>query len=111
MKPAFNMGRRLVIAVPYLWLVVFFVVPFLILLRLSVTDMGAGVDPFAPIVEQVGGAWRLQPGTDGECGRVVGRGHRADQAGDDDEAHGSRAQRHGGQHSHGATRMRGLSAA
>ena len=59
MKPAFNMGRRFVIAVPYLWLVVFFVVPFLILLRISLTDMGPGVDPFAPIAEQVGGAWRL----------------------------------------------------
>ena len=59
MKPAFNMGSRFVIAVPYLWLVVFFIVPFLILLRISLTDMGPGVDPFAPIAEQVGGAWRL----------------------------------------------------
>ena len=59
MKPAFNIGRRFVIAVPYLWLVVFFIAPFLILLRISVTDMGAGVDPFAPLAEQVGGAWRL----------------------------------------------------
>ena len=58
-KPAFNFGRRLVIAVPYGWLALFFVVPFLILLRISVTDVGTGVDPFAPIIEHVDGAWRL----------------------------------------------------
>ena len=52
-------GRRFVIALPYLWLVVFFVLPFLILLRISVTDMGEGVDPFAPLVDTSAGAWRL----------------------------------------------------
>ena len=57
--PGFKLGRRLVIALPYGWLALFFVVPFLILLRISVTDMGTGIDPFAPIVEHVGGAWRL----------------------------------------------------
>ncbi len=58
-KSTSKLGRRFVIAVPYAWLTLFFVVPFLILLRISVTDMGTGVDPFAPMVEQVGGAWRL----------------------------------------------------
>jgi putrescine transport system permease protein len=52
-------GRRFVIAVPYLWLVVFFVLPFLILLRISVTDMGNGVDPFAPLIDAASGAWHL----------------------------------------------------
>ena len=52
-------GRRFVIALPYLWLVVFFVLPFLILLRISVTDMGGGVDPFAPLLDSSAGAWRL----------------------------------------------------
>ncbi|MES2980607.1 MAG: ABC transporter permease subunit [Pseudomonadota bacterium] len=52
-------GRRFVIGVPFVWLVAFFVLPFLILLRISVTDMGNGVDPFAPLVEVAGGAWRL----------------------------------------------------
>ena len=52
-------GRRFVIALPYLWLVVFFVLPFLILLRISVTDMGSGIDPFAPLLESSTGAWRL----------------------------------------------------
>ncbi len=52
-------GRRFVIGVPYLWLVVFFVLPFLILLRISVTDMGDGVDPFAPLIDSASGAWHL----------------------------------------------------
>ncbi len=52
-------GRRFVIAVPYAWLLVFFVLPFLILLRISVTDMGNGVDPFAPLVETVSGSWKV----------------------------------------------------
>ena len=32
-------GRRLVIGVPYLWLLVFFMLPFLIVLRISVSEM------------------------------------------------------------------------
>jgi putrescine transport system permease protein len=52
-------GRRFVIAVPYAWLLVFFVLPFLILLRISVTDMGNGVDPFTPLVEAVSGSWKI----------------------------------------------------
>ena len=52
-------GRRFVITVPYVWLLIFFVVPFLILLRISVTDIGNGVDPFAPLVEAVDGILRI----------------------------------------------------
>jgi len=52
-------GRRFVIGLPYLWLIVFFVLPFLILLRISVTDMGNGVDPFAPLVDSASGALHL----------------------------------------------------
>jgi putrescine transport system permease protein len=54
-----NLGRRFVIAVPYAWLLLFFVAPFLILLRISVTDMGNGVDPFAPLIETVQGSWHV----------------------------------------------------
>ena len=59
MKAAFTPGRRFVIGVPYVWLLLFFVLPFLILLRISVTDMGSGVDPFAPLIDTSGDAWRL----------------------------------------------------
>lgn len=54
-----NLGRRFVIGVPYVWLLLFFVMPFLILLRISVTDMGNGVDPFAPLIETVRGSWHV----------------------------------------------------
>ena len=59
MKLLLNPGRRFVIGVPYVWLLLFFVLPFLILLRISVTDMGSGVDPFAPLIDTSGDAWRL----------------------------------------------------
>src|SRR5665647_3953585 len=54
-----NPGRRFVIGVPYVWLLLFCALPFLILLRISVTDMGNGVDPFAPLIETVAGSWRI----------------------------------------------------
>ena len=59
MKIQFFPGRRFVIAVPYVWLLLFFVLPFLILLRISVTDMGSGIDPFAVLVDTSGESWRL----------------------------------------------------
>lgn len=59
MKIQFSPGRRFVIAVPYVWLLLFFVLPFLILLRISVTDMGSGIDPFAALVDTSGESWRL----------------------------------------------------
>ena len=34
-------GRHAVIGVPYLWLLVFFLLPFVILLRISVSEMDA----------------------------------------------------------------------
>jgi len=55
----FKLGRRFVIGVPYLWLLICFVLPALILLRISVTDMGEGLDPFAPLLRQVEGQWQV----------------------------------------------------
>ncbi len=48
-------GRALVLGVPWFWLLLFFAVPFLILLRISVTDMGEGLDPFAPLIRNDAG--------------------------------------------------------
>ena len=53
-------GKRGVIGVPYAWLLVFFALPFLILLRISVTDMGGGVDPFVPLAVLQDGIWTLK---------------------------------------------------
>jgi len=52
-------GARFVIGVPYLWLVLFFVAPFMILVRISVTDMGNGLDPFAALITAVDGVWHI----------------------------------------------------
>ena len=52
-------GRRFVIGLPFVWLIVFFLLPFLILLRISVTDMADGIDPFAPLVDVASGTWRF----------------------------------------------------
>ena len=58
-KSKFSPGKRFVIAVPYLWLLIFFALPFLILLRISMTDMGASIDPFAPLLDHAGASWRV----------------------------------------------------
>ena len=42
-------GRRFVIGVPYVWLILFFLLPFLILLYISFVDMGNDINPFKPI--------------------------------------------------------------
>jgi putrescine transport system permease protein len=45
----FSMGKRLVIGVPYTWLLVFFFLPFLILIYISFVDMGNDISPFKPL--------------------------------------------------------------
>ena len=52
-------GRRFVIGLPFVWLLAFFLLPFLILLRISVTDLAGGIEPFAPLVDSASGTWRL----------------------------------------------------
>ena len=42
-------GKRFVIGVPYVWLTVFFLLPFLILLYISFVDQGESINPFKPI--------------------------------------------------------------
>ena len=42
-------GKRFVIGVPYIWLFVFFLLPFLILLYISFVDQGESINPFKPI--------------------------------------------------------------
>ena len=54
-----KLGNRSVLGIPYLWLIIFFALPFLILLRISLTDMGNGIDPFAQMLFNTDGKWRL----------------------------------------------------
>ena len=53
-------GRRAVIAVPYGWLLFFFLLPFLILLYISFVDMGNDIHPFKPLRDPVTGALKLE---------------------------------------------------
>jgi putrescine transport system permease protein len=48
-------GRSVVLSLPWFWLLLFFAVPFFILLRISVTDMGEGLDPFEPLIQSSNG--------------------------------------------------------
>lgn len=43
-------GRTLVTAVPYLWLILFFLVPFLIVLKISVSEIQLAMPPYEPLV-------------------------------------------------------------
>ena len=42
-------GRTLVTAVPYLWLLLFFLVPFLIVLKISVSEIRLAMPPYEPL--------------------------------------------------------------
>jgi putrescine transport system permease protein len=46
-------GRALVIAVPYLWLLLFFAIPFIIVLKISFSATQLAMPPYAPLLEWV----------------------------------------------------------
>jgi putrescine transport system permease protein len=48
-------GRRLVLLVPYLWLVVFFLLPFLIVLKISLSHTAIAQPPYTPVFDPAGG--------------------------------------------------------
>jgi putrescine transport system permease protein len=54
------LGKRFVISVPYLWLILFFFLPFLILLYISFVDMGNDISPFKPIWDTETGSLKLK---------------------------------------------------
>lgn len=53
-------GRRFVIGVPFAWLGVFFLLPFLILLYISFVDMGNDIHPFKPLWDAQTGVLHLK---------------------------------------------------
>jgi putrescine transport system permease protein len=53
-------GKRFVIGVPYVWLFIFFFLPFLILLYISFVDMGNDINPFKPIWNPETGILKLK---------------------------------------------------
>jgi putrescine transport system permease protein len=48
-------GARLVVLVPYAWLVVFFLVPFLIVLKISLSQTAIALPPYVPLLDLSGG--------------------------------------------------------
>ncbi len=44
-------GRALVIAVPFLWLLIFFLIPFLVVAKISLSEAAIAMPPFTPILE------------------------------------------------------------
>ena len=45
------MRRWLLISIPYLWLFVFFLVPFFIVFKISLSDMATAIPPYAPTLD------------------------------------------------------------
>lgn len=50
-------GRTLVLAVPYLWLLLFFLLPFAIVLKISFAEFRIGVPPYTALLDWVDGAY------------------------------------------------------
>src|SRR5437667_10495325 len=48
-------GRKLVLLVPYLWLAAFFLVPFLIVLKLSLSHAALAQPPYLPVLDLAAG--------------------------------------------------------
>jgi len=48
-------GRNLVVAVPYFWLLLFFLVPFIIVLKISFSEARIGIPPYAPLLSWADG--------------------------------------------------------
>jgi putrescine transport system permease protein len=47
-------GRNLVIGVPYLWLTLFFLIPFIIVLKIAFSEVRVAMPPFAPLWDWAG---------------------------------------------------------
>jgi len=49
-QPERHAGRRLVAGIPALWLAVFFLIPFLIVLKISFSEARLAIPPYAPLI-------------------------------------------------------------
>jgi putrescine transport system permease protein len=58
-------GSRLVILIPYVWLTVFFLVPFLIVLKISLSQTAIAQPPYTPVLDLAGGLTGLREFLDG----------------------------------------------
>jgi len=56
-KPKRSIGGRLLIAVPYVWLLVFFLAPFFIVFKISLSEVAIAIPPYLPTFDVAAG-WR-----------------------------------------------------
>jgi putrescine transport system permease protein len=49
-----SLARWLVVAVPYVWLLLFFVAPFLIIFKISLSDTAIAMPPYTPVFPGIG---------------------------------------------------------
>jgi putrescine transport system permease protein len=63
--------RRAVLALPYAWLLLFFLVPFVIVLKISLAETAIGIPPYTPLIETGASGWPLQTSGDNYA-RLVG---------------------------------------
>ena len=66
------MSRRLLILVPYLWLLIFFLIPFAIVLKISLSDIALAIPPYTPTLKD--GFWAMLAGLDLENYAFIGAG-------------------------------------
>ena len=52
-------GRAALVAGPYLWLLLFFLVPFAIILKISVAEVTVAVPPYTPLFSLAGGSFEF----------------------------------------------------
>ncbi|WNK19311.1 ABC transporter permease subunit [Halomonas piscis] len=54
-----SLGRRAVIALPLVWLALFFLLPFALVLKISLSEAAISVPPYAPLAEYVDGTLQV----------------------------------------------------
>ncbi|WP_024903013.1 ABC transporter permease subunit [Robbsia andropogonis] len=54
-----HVGRSAVIAVPFLWLMLFFFIPFLLVIKISFADQEMGIPPYTQLVDFADGMLRV----------------------------------------------------
>ena len=67
-----NLRGKILIFVPYAWLFVFFLVPFGIVLKISLSDIALAIPPYAPTLKD--GFWTMLTGLDLENYAFIGAG-------------------------------------
>jgi putrescine transport system permease protein len=55
-----RLGRLVLIGLPFLWLMLFFLLPLLIVLKISVAESVIGIPPYTPLLTGDGGALKFQ---------------------------------------------------